>query len=129
MCHVSLISRLSETSTVGLGTRLVLCQSHSQTSTVGLDADLGKPGHCPGKILVSCAYCLPIYCLAGRWGRAARQLGQQMSLSSTVRERGWIFLLLITISLWRMRGNIGPCCQIKMAGKRKQTSLLSFMPT
>ena len=36
MCYVSLIPRLSETSTVGLGMRIVLCQSHSQTSTVGL---------------------------------------------------------------------------------------------
>jgi len=27
----------------------------------------------PGKILVNCAYCLPLYCLAGWWGRVLRQ--------------------------------------------------------
>ena len=30
-----------------------------------------KGGNCSGKILVNCAYCLPLYYLAGRWGRAA----------------------------------------------------------
>ena len=35
------------------------------------DSSIGcsKPGHCPGKILVNCAYCLPLYCLVGRWAR------------------------------------------------------------
>ena len=30
---------------------------------IGGSRPAGKPGHCPGKILVDCAYCLPLYCL------------------------------------------------------------------
>ena len=33
--------------------------------------DPGKPWHCPGKILVNCAYYLPVYCLAGRWAESS----------------------------------------------------------
>ena len=40
LCHVSLIPRLSETSTVGLGMRLVPCSRLSETSTVGLGTRL-----------------------------------------------------------------------------------------
>ena len=52
--------------------------------------DMGKLGHCPGKIVVNCGYCLPLDCFMGQWATEAELPDNKDDgpvLSLTVRGR------------------------------------------